>query len=35
MFKVASEEFKASLRTRQKALPLSSAKDDLQQHLQP
>jgi hypothetical protein len=29
MFKVVSEEFEASLRIRRKALPLSSAKDDL------
>jgi hypothetical protein len=35
LFKVVSKEFKASLRIRQKALPLSSAKDDLQQYLQP
>jgi hypothetical protein len=35
MFKDVSEEFPASIRIRRKALPLSSAKDDLQQHLQP
>jgi hypothetical protein len=36
MFKVmVSEEFQASLRIRRKALPLSSAKDDLQQYLEP
>jgi hypothetical protein len=35
MFKVVSEEFQASLRIRRKALPLSSAKDDLQKYLQP
>ncbi len=34
MFKVVSEEFQTSLRIRQKALPLSSAKDDLQQYFQ-
>ncbi len=32
---VVSEEFQPSLRIRRKALPLSSAKDDLQQYLQP
>jgi hypothetical protein len=30
MFEVVSKEFQASIRIRRKALPLSSAKDDLQ-----
>jgi hypothetical protein len=35
MFKDVSKEFQASLRIRRKALPLSSAKDDMPKHLQP
>ncbi len=35
MFKDVSKEFQAFLRIRRKALPLSSAKDGLQQYLQP
>jgi hypothetical protein len=34
MSKVVSEKFQASLRIRQKALPLSSAEDDMVKHLQ-
>jgi hypothetical protein len=34
-FKIVSEEFQASLSIRRKTMPLSSAKDDLQQYLQP
>jgi hypothetical protein len=34
MFKDVSKEFQASIRIRRRALPLSSAKDELQQHLQ-
>jgi hypothetical protein len=35
MFNDVFKEFQASLRIRQKALPFSSAKNDLQQYLQP
>jgi hypothetical protein len=35
MFKDASKEFQASQRIRWKAMPLSSAKDDIPKHLKP
>jgi hypothetical protein len=35
MFKDVSKEFQASIRIRQKALPLSAAKDDMPKHPQP